>query len=452
MSPNKAIRISSICGVLLFFSQAIFGQTGETEIAKWQYGKKAAVSLTYDDGSLNQFRVAVPIMDRFGFPATFFIITGHIPSSQYHGTFIGRPTKTIIEETAKLPTNQGNFFERASAIAFLGYQGTGTFHTQAGEVYDEDKNFSKAYQIIDEGYAKVRQGAFQIAGTGQANADQTTSINWDEITVLAKRGYEFASHTVTHPRVAVLDDANLDYELEKSRQDIFDHLGYKHTFSVECPYGTEDERAVSSALRRYQIARNYMPDPFVDDLDRASTADPVASKKEYVRWQRGPITATSTEVIKSSVDQSISAGNVWLVLVSHGVDGIGWEPKTHAEIDEYLAYMKSKEDRLWIATFQDVAKYMRERMHAEVRWYRDGDAISVVLHQSLTDVSYDLPLTLKTFVPSQWAHVEVRQGARSQVTEVIRDQGQVYVLYQAVPNGEVVRLSDGSAITTLWPR
>ena len=76
-----------------------------------------------------------------------------------------------------------------------------------------------------------------------------------------------------------------------------------------------------------------------------------------------------------------------------------------------------------------------------VRWYRDGDAISVVLHQSLTDVSYDLPLTLKTLVPSQWAQVEVRQGARRQVAEVIRDQGHVYVLYQAVPNGEVVKLS-----------
>jgi peptidoglycan/xylan/chitin deacetylase (PgdA/CDA1 family) len=441
MIRNKATQISTICGLLLFSSQTIFAQTGETVIAKWQYGKKAAVSLTYDDGSLNQFRVAVPIMDRFGFPATFFIITGQIPGSQYHGTFIGRPTKTIIEETANLPTNEDNFFERASAIAFLGYSGAGSFHTQAGEVYDEDKNFTKAYQIIDDGYAKVRQGAFQLAETGLVNTDQAASINWDEIAALAQRGYEFASHTVTHPRVAVLDDANLDYELEKSRQDIFNHLGYKHTFSVECPYGTEDQRAVNFALQRYQIARNYMPDPFVDDLDRSSTADPTASSKEYVRWQRGPVTKTSVEVIKSWVDKSLSSGNVWLVLVSHGVDGIGWEPKTHVEINEYLAYMKSKEDRLWIATFQDVAKYMRERMHAEVRWYRDGDAISVVLHQSLTDVSYDLPLTLKTLVPSEWVQVEVHQGARSRVAEVIRDQGHAYVLYQAVPNGEVVKLS-----------
>lgn len=402
--------------------------------------KKAAVSLTYDDGSINQFRVAVPIMDSFGFPATFFIITGEIPGSRYHGTFVGRPTKTIVEETASVPTNKDNFFERASAIPYLGFSGTASFQTQAGEVYDEGKDFPEAYRIIDAAYAKARQGAFKPTSPDETTANQRDRITWDELAALAKRGYEFASHTVTHPRLAVLDDANLVYELEKSRQDILDHLGYKHTFSVECPFGTEDRRAVNFALQRYPLARNYMPDQFVDDLDRASTVDPAASKKEYVRWQRGPVTKTPVEVIKSWVDQSLADGNVWLVLVSHGVDGIGWEPKTHTEIREYLAYMKSKENTLWIATFQEVAKYMRERTHADVQSYTDGDAISVVLRQSLTDLSYDLPLTLKTSVPSEWQRVEARQGNRSQVVPVLHDVAHGYVLYQAVPNGEVVKL------------
>jgi peptidoglycan/xylan/chitin deacetylase (PgdA/CDA1 family) len=441
-------KIFAICGLLLFFSRVTFAQIGTTEITKWQYGKTAAISLTYDDGSINQFRVAVPIMDRYGFPATFFIITGQIPGSQYHGTFVGRPTKTIIEETAKTPTNEENFFERASAIPYLGFSGTASFQTQAGEVYDEDKNFVKAYQIIDDAYAKVRQGAFKPEATDGTTRNQPDGIAWDGVVALANRGYEFASHTVTHPRLAVLDDANLVYELEKSRQDILDHLGYKHTFSVECPFGTEDHRAVNFALQRYQLARNYMPDSFVEDIDRASSADPAASKKEYVRWQRGPVTKTPVKEIESWVDQSLAAGNVWLVMVSHGVDGIGWEPKTHSEIDEYLGYMKSKEDKLWIATFQDVAKYMRERMHAEVRCYTNADAISAILRQSLTDESYDLPLTLKTSVPSGWQRVAVRQGGRSQVVPVVHDQGRSYVLYQAVPNGEVVALAALGASTT----
>src|ERR1700746_2504120 len=150
------INVVAVVGMMIFSSPFAAAQVGKTEIAKWQYGKSGAVSLTYDDGSINQFRVAVPIMDSFHFPATFFIITGDIPGSQYRGTFVGRPTKAIIEETASVPTNTDNFFERASAVSFLGYEGTLEYHTRAGELYDEGKHVDQAYRVLDEAYRKVR--------------------------------------------------------------------------------------------------------------------------------------------------------------------------------------------------------------------------------------------------------------------------------------------------------
>jgi peptidoglycan/xylan/chitin deacetylase (PgdA/CDA1 family) len=440
MTYKNWSRCFAIAGLMFCFARPSSGQVEKTEITKWQYGKNGAVSLTYDDGSINQFRVAVPIMDGFGFPATFFIITGQIPDSQYHGTFIGRPIQTIIAETATIPTNKDNFFERASALPFLGYQGTGDYHMRAGETYDEEKNYAKAYAIVDDAYAKVRQGAFKLVAPREASTNRESSITWEELRALSKHGYEFASHTVTHPRVAALDDANLIYELEKSRQEILDQLGFKHTFSVECPYGSEDFRGVAFALQRYQTARNRIPDSFVEDLDRDSTEDPTLSKREYVRWQRGVLTKTPMELINSWVDTAATHNNIWLVFVSHGVDGIGWEPKTHQEIKEYLEYVKSKESSLWIATLQDVTKYMRERAHGEVRSYRDGDTLSVVLRDDLTDLNYDLPLTLKTYVPTGWRVVEVSQGKRSMRADVTHDQVGAYVLYQAVPNAESISL------------
>src|SRR5215468_4156880 len=155
---KRLILAVGLTGALIASSGSSLGQAGKTEITKWQYGKSGAVSLTYDDGSINQFHVAVPIMDSFGFPATFFIITGNIGGSRYHGTFVGRPTKAILRETATIPTNKDNFFERASAIGFLGYEGTIDYHTHAGELYDEAKNAAQAYRVLDEGYEKVRNG------------------------------------------------------------------------------------------------------------------------------------------------------------------------------------------------------------------------------------------------------------------------------------------------------
>lgn len=436
-----AISAVAVIGMTISSSRFVIGQVGKTEIAKWQYGKNGAVSLTYDDGSVNQFRVAVPIMDSFGFPATFFIITGNIPGSRYHGTFIGRPTKAIIEETARIPTNKDNFFERASAVGFLGYEGTLDFHTRAGELYDEGKNVQQAYRVLDEAYEKVRTGAFIPSNQREKSTEEGSKVTWDELRSLANRGYEFASHTVTHPRLAVLDGPNLVYELERSRQDILDHLGFAHTFSVECPYGTENERAVQAALLRYQVARNYMPDANVDDLDRSNDMDPAASRKEYVRWQRGALTETPMELMKSWVDQTAALGNVWLVLVFHGVDGVGWKPKTGAELKDYFGYLNSKKQSLWIATFQDVAKYIRERRQSTLAWYTEGGVISVVLRSELTDLSYHLPLTLKTYVPSEWKRVQVRQGEERKQVDVVRANGAGYVLYQAMPDAEVISLS-----------
>jgi peptidoglycan/xylan/chitin deacetylase (PgdA/CDA1 family) len=437
----KSLDVVTLTAAIVVSSYFAVGQVGKTEITKWQDGKNGAVSLTYDDGSINQFRIAVPIMDDFGFPATFFIITGDIPGSRYHGTFVGRPTKAIIAETAVIPTNKDNFFERASAIGFLGYNGTIEYHTRAGELYDEGKNSEQAYRVLDEGYQKVRKGAFSLADPHDNSSDNRKDITWEELRGLANRGYEFASHTVTHPRMAVLDDANLAYELEMSRQEILDQLGFKHTFSVECPYGTENDRAVQAALLRYQLARNYMPDPEVDDLDRSNDMDPATSRKEYVRWQRGPLTETPIELMKSWVDKTAGQGNIWLVLVFHGVDGIGWKPRTGADLKNYFSYIQSKERSLWVATFQDVAKYLRERQHGTVASYRDGEIISAVLRSDITNVGYDLPLTLKTHVPDDWKTVEIQQGERRKQFDAIQSNGAKYVLYQAVPNAEVVKLS-----------
>lgn len=412
-----------------------------TEIARWQDGKTAAISLTYDDNSANQFLVALPLMTRFGLPATFHIITGEIEGSRYHGAFIGRPVQDIVRETARIPTGPDNFFERASAIGRLGLQGGFDLHLRAGELFEEGK-IGDAHRLIDEAFAKVRAGLLKSEPASPPGSGERP-LTWNDLRALAAQGFEFSSHTVTHPRLAVLDEANLDYELEKSREDILDHLGPKHTFTVECPFGTEDERAVRHALARYPASRNRMPEPFLEELNRWNEKDPAASSKEYVQWQRGVLTTTPKDEMTGWVDAITRRDNIWLVLVFHGVDGIGWEPKTGAELEEYFSYIKSLEGRIWVATFQDVTKYMRERMHGRVTTVQNGDTIEIDLRHDLPAEIYDLPLTLRTSVPSGWKTVAVKQGNRTVIVRPARDSRGACVWYQAVPNADPVTLARG---------
>jgi peptidoglycan/xylan/chitin deacetylase (PgdA/CDA1 family) len=429
----------ALASIILACSSTNSQRTGQTEITVWQNDKSAAISLTFDDGSPNQFSQALPILNKLNIPATFYIITGNVAGSQYHGKFIGRPVSDIIKGTADTLTNKKNFFERASAIPFLGYKGTLAYHTDAGSLYEEGK-LDEAYHLVDSGYKKIRNGEFKPADPVDEGKKHLT---WQAIKQYAAQGHEFASHTITHPRLAVLTEPNLLYELEKSKEEILKQIGERYTFSAECPYGTEDERVMSYAYKIYPALRNRMPEKYLGELNRASKTQPGTINKEYVQWQRGATTKTPLPLMKSWVDTVASHNNNWLVLVFHGVDGVGWEALPHEMLQEYFKYIKQHEDRLWIATFADVTKYMRERMHATITAKETGDKIIVDLTHSLEGSMYDIPLTVRTYVPANWKQVQVKQGDKIQtITTVTNDRG-TFVLYQLKPNGGTAELSGG---------
>jgi len=133
--------------------------------------------------------------------------------------------------------------------------------------------------------------------------------------------------------------------------------------------------------------------------------------------------------------------NIWLVLVFHGVDGIGWEALPHELLDTYFQYIKKHEDRLWIAAFSDVAKYMRERMHASVNTDKTRNGMVVHLQHSLDTNTYNIPLTLKTYVPKEWKKVEVKQDNHQQQLQSQKDARGNYILYRVTSNKGAIVLT-----------
>ena len=435
------IPIISLC-LVLFLSVTIHSQTsiGNTVITKWQYGKTGAISLTYDDATINQFRKALPIMDTLGFKGTFYINTADIPASRFPPKWIGRSLELIVKESATIPTNKENLFERASALRFLNIENAVEKHNSSGSLFESNK-LLESYSVVDKAFEEARnKNAISekrpVLLTGER-------ITWKEIKAFAANGHEFGSHTISHPRLAVLDEPNMLYELEKCKQEIHEQLGVDHTFSAECPFGTENERVMEYAYKVHPALRNRMPEPFLEELNRWSRKSPVDSKKEYIQWQRGPLTKTPMTLMKSWVDTLLMADNIWLVLTFHGVDGIGWEAKPSTEHAEYFRYMKGKEDKLWVATFKDVTKYIRERMNAKVNVDKQGTRIRITVQHTLDKSMYNLPLTLKTYVDPNWKVVTVKQGNRSVSAEPLSDLGGPYVLYQAMPNLQPIELVKG---------
>lgn len=412
---------------------------GQTEITKWKDGKTGAVSITYDDGIRTQFSEVLPIMEKLQLPATFFVITGPIKGSNYPAKFVGRTVKEIINETAHVATNGDNFFERASAIRYSGFKGMQAYYDKADEMYESGKK-EDAYKEIDTAYRKVRSGKLVPGKDISMEIANETGLSWDDLKQYAARGYEIASHTVTHAHLAIMDTANMLYELQKSRQDIMDHLGPKYTFSAEVPFGIDDPRVMKTALPIYASLRNLMPEPYMKEINRGDKTQPVNQDKEYVQWQRGPLSKTTLAKMESWIDTTLAHNNIWLVLVFHGIDSVGWEPLPHELLGTYFQFIKKNEPNLWVATFGDVGRYMRERMDAKATSKFSGDSISVSLSHSLDKRVYNMSLTLKTYIPSEWGKVRVTQSDKISHATPEKDGKGTYVLYPAYPDSETIVL------------
>src|SRR5207247_7278456 len=123
---------------------------------------------------------------------------------------------------------------------------------------------------------------------------------------------------------------------------------------------------------------------------------------------------------------------------------IGYEALTTETMRAYLDYIQEHERRLWIATFQDGAKYARERVASSVRTNLSGDAIEVSVTHSLKPDLYDLPLTARTTIPADWRVVRFRQGDEVRWLPVHREGGEPFVMYRIAPNGKVAVLEKGA--------
>lgn len=398
-------------------------QIGSSEITKWPDDKSGAVSITFDDGIINQLTIAKPILDSLDLPATFYIITGKVEGSQ-KGKFIGRDPKLIINETESIPTDSTNFFERASLIAFTGTSEAEDYHARVGSLFESGK-IKDAYQLLDEGFEKIRSGKMIDPDEVVFHNNVEDTTTWNQYKQYASEGHEIASHTVTHPRLAVLDEENMLYELEQSKADLLKFIGEESIFSAEGPYGTENERVMEYAHEIYPALRNRMPESWLEEINRGSNKLPAKSSKEYVQWQRGPQTKNSLEEMKSWADTVMNHSNIWLVLVIHGVENLGWEPKTREELKGYFSYLKANENDLWIETFRDVTKYIRARQNTEVESSYEKGKITISLKSGLDPEIYSVPLTIKTYLPEDWKEPK-KEGKES--LEILKDSKGNYVL------------------------
>jgi peptidoglycan/xylan/chitin deacetylase (PgdA/CDA1 family) len=88
----------------------------------------------------------------------------------------------------------------------------------------------------------------ELAAEVAADSEPLRTMSWDQLRELAERDVEIGAHTVTHPHLCSLADADVDRELRDSRTRIEDELRRPCRY-LAYPYGEADGRIAAAARR-----------------------------------------------------------------------------------------------------------------------------------------------------------------------------------------------------------
>ncbi|MEX0273754.1 MAG: alpha/beta hydrolase fold domain-containing protein [Flavobacteriaceae bacterium] len=268
---------------------------------------------------------------------------------------------------------------------------------------------------------------------------------WDCFKSLAKKGHAIQGHDDRNwyekPSEAPKNTSLKVYNrrLWKTQETINEQLGTQECITYAYPWG---EGLESEVARHYIATRGVLGQPNTANTINFNRVNSISNPHIYQDKDSRdayllPI-LTKTNTLR---DTNYYRG--WLSIHFHHISDGGRETT-----DDFLSYLQEKEDRLWIATFPQVAKYAQEyATHSLTVDAVSTEEISFSLHDAMKDSLYDQPLTVKVRIANNWEAVEVQQQREPIPFELISHNENRYALVKAIPDqGQVVlratKLSD----------
>lgn len=161
-----------------------------------------AACITFDDGYADNAGIALPILQRYGLPATFFVATGFLSGGRMWND-------TVIEVVRRLTPSQ------------LDLSRLGLGDWTAGTVHERYQTaMSVVYKLRYMDYDERRQKVAALASLVDDTLPADLMMTKKQVRDLVDRGMEVGAHTVSHPVLARLDDRRAVREIRDSKEEL----------------------------------------------------------------------------------------------------------------------------------------------------------------------------------------------------------------------------------------
>ena len=228
-----------------------------------------------------------------------------------------------------------------------------------------DDGLPSGPSIIAPLFVRYNYRASFFVIVGNIRDEQAWSI-WRN---LSAQGFEIGNHSLTHMNLKnVYDSAVLEEETIHSYEILKENIG-KAPFAFVHPFHGSNPLANSFVFKKHYATR--------------------LCPKSFSCWEAWP-GSIPEEYVKRRILETIAEGR-WYVACAHGI-GDGWGPISEQSLINILDFVKENESKIYLDTFENLAKYRIERENTQLVFSKDANGQVVELRSSLDPEIFDIPL------------------------------------------------------------
>ena len=243
-----------------------------------------------------------------------------------------------------------------------------------------------------------------LTGEKEGVVNGLPRIDWEQLKEMADKGHEISNHGWSHKKLTECNESEIRLEIKRNDSIIEEKTGYRPiTFCYPGNrYNSEIvkialENRVGTRTKQYQIGRR--------------------STKENLQ----------------KFTQDLIDSKNWVATMIHGINS-GYDIFTSDTILwNYFAYVKSLENKIWVAPFRDVAAYTKEQENTIVEIVKKRNKWILTPKCVLDEKLFTMPLTM-VMSNSGCGRIIIKQGKNILPIEYLSDQ----CLFDFNPHGSPI--------------
>lgn len=198
---------------------------------------KPPLAITFDDGQLDNYLYALPVLNALNIRASFFVVTDAVEHNEvlWHDRVAHAVQKLRQRDAAEQQAELAQWDVPANAPDPVGAA------LAAAKLLDADERNRRMHRLERLVGAYVRP-------------DWDGMMSWSQLRQMREQGHEIGSHSASHPILPLIADQALEHETAHSRRRLEEQMDHE-VRSFCYPNGDHDERVIASVRRAgYELA------------------------------------------------------------------------------------------------------------------------------------------------------------------------------------------------------